>query len=179
MLPKPPDLRERRRYRFDIKRMTADCEANYVRLCSLLPGLDSADGNRGGYLCGDQRTLRIAEGGMQAALDMSVQELSRYTTMLDLHWAFDALASLEAFDAQTMRMQVRLYHDVRLAEVITMSGQRSAQASYEYPNAAMFQRDEKAQQNRLLAEWLCRCLRFGHAADSASDGSLALDVLRS
>ncbi|NNC55615.1 MAG: DUF1249 domain-containing protein [Pseudomonadales bacterium] len=174
MLLKPPDQQKRRRYRFDIKRMNADCEANYARLCRLLPALNGTQGSA--YQAGDCREFTIDSAGVQASLQVTIQALCRYTTMLNLNLKFDALATLDAFNGHAMHMQVRLYHDVRLAEVITMSGQRSALASYEYPNQAMFAPDEKAQQNAFLAEWLCRCLRFGHASNSVGNAPLALDV---
>jgi uncharacterized protein YqiB (DUF1249 family) len=37
---------------------------------------------------------------------------------------------------------------------------------YQYPNASMYQRDEKAQQNRYLGEWLSLCLSHGHSLDN-------------
>jgi uncharacterized protein YqiB (DUF1249 family) len=40
----------------------------------------------------------------------------------------------------------------------------------------MFQPDEKEQQNRFLAEWLGKCLRYGMASETCCDGPLAIDL---
>ena len=54
-----------------------------------------------------------------------------------------------------------LYHDARCAEVIEYQCAKHFNAVYPYPNAGMRQRDEKAQVNRLLGEFLAFCLRHG------------------
>lgn len=182
-LNEAPHARKSRRYRFDIKRLSADCEANYARLCSLLPGLGQIAAERG-WPAGSQRALSVGSG---AVANIDVLEQCPFTTVLQLR--FSLLGNGDTVHAQsggceegaaarvlsdvaaasTLHMQVRLYHDVRMAEVITVSGRRSALASYDYPNAAMFQPDEKAQQNRFLAEWLGRILRDGQVCDEGCD----------
>ena len=66
-----------------------------------------------------------------------------------------------AFELPTMT--VRLYHDARSAEILDVTGQRQLQGFYDYPNVAMMQPDEKAQQNRFLAEFLGVSLATGVA----------------
>ena len=63
------------------------------------------------------------------------------------------------------RLTVRLYHDARLAEVTEASPFRRVQARYPYPNSQMHQRDEKAQWNRFLGEWLAHV--HDHGRDAA------------
>ena len=58
-----------------------------------------------------------------------------------------------------------MYHDLRLAEVVTVSGRRLGLAKYEYPNELMFQPDEKVQQNLFLAELLGQFVQYGLAAE--------------
>ncbi|MBT8149178.1 MAG: DUF1249 domain-containing protein [Gammaproteobacteria bacterium] len=132
--------------------------------------------------------------GQPAELELQLAEQCRYTSTLDVHVHVRGL-ELRAWlrsdglrdDAlhkplnQTqalagVRMAVRLYHDVRLAEVIAFSGKRSALASYEYPNEVMFQPDEKAQQNRFLAEWLSHGLSHGLASHGESSNAAAFYV---
>ena len=56
-------------------------------------------------------------------------------------------------------MTVRLYHDARVAEVISSQNTGAFAASYDYPNTKMRQRNEKQMVNIFLAEWLQFCLK--------------------
>ncbi|WP_121345194.1 DUF1249 domain-containing protein, partial [Pseudomonas aeruginosa] len=60
------------------------------------------------------------------------------------------------------RLEVRVYHDARMAEVIGAEQARRLMAIYPYPNQAMHQPDEKNQLNLFLGEWLAHCLACGH-----------------
>ena len=62
-------------------------------------------------------------------------------------------------------IRIRVYHDAKSAEVIEFQNQRRFQAIYDYPNAKMRQRNEKAQINRFLSEFLAQCLNHGVAMD--------------
>lgn len=160
--------------------MSADCEANYLRLCRLLPDIvELAEFARQNTDASTKARLGdIAERRLQielstphpAELVIAVAEQCRYTTTLNVTIQLTSAqsdgvneAGLDDKLAQSSRvnLQVRLYHDVRLAEVIAFSDQRAALASYEYPNEVMFQPDEKAQQNKFLAEWLSMTLNSG------------------
>jgi len=61
-------------------------------------------------------------------------------------------------------LQVRLYHDARMAEVCVSQQISRLQPSYHYPNAKMHHRDEKEQCNHFLGEWLRFCLVHGYSA---------------
>lgn len=168
-----------RRYRFDIKRMSADCEANYARICRLMPALAGTARLAGQntdtkWAVGARRALHANIGG-GVSVDFEVVEQSRYTTLLRFGIVFEKWTE-SAVAGAGLNMLVRLYHDVKLAEVVSVSGRRSALASYSYPNEAMFQPDEKAQQNRFLSEWLGKCLRYGFASEICCDGPLVLDL---
>jgi uncharacterized protein YqiB (DUF1249 family) len=69
-------------------------------------------------------------------------------------------------DMPAPTLHVRIYHDANLAEVMGASGLRPPRPRYSYPNAGMYQRDEKAQQNRYLGEWLSLCLSLGRSLDN-------------
>jgi uncharacterized protein YqiB (DUF1249 family) len=56
-------------------------------------------------------------------------------------------------------MEVRLYHDAKVAEVLSCQRISKLEPSYEYPNLKMHQRNEKQMVNIFLAEWLQFCLQ--------------------
>ncbi|MEK1941616.1 MAG: DUF1249 domain-containing protein, partial [Pseudomonas sp.] len=60
------------------------------------------------------------------------------------------------------QLEVRVYHDARMAEVVSAENARRFRSIYPYPNAAMHQPDEKTQLNLFLGEWLSHCLACGH-----------------
>jgi uncharacterized protein YqiB (DUF1249 family) len=55
-------------------------------------------------------------------------------------------------------VQVRLYHDAKMAEVISAQNIGSLKPSYQYPNTKMYQKNEKEMVNLFLAEWVQFCL---------------------
>ena len=59
-------------------------------------------------------------------------------------------------------MVIRLYHDARVAEVISSQDIQQVQPRYDYPNVQMHHPDEKEQMNLFLKEWLQLCLRLGY-----------------
>jgi uncharacterized protein YqiB (DUF1249 family) len=59
-------------------------------------------------------------------------------------------------------LEVQVYHDARMAEVVSAEHTRRLRSIYPYPNEAMHQPDEKAQLNLFLGEWLSHCLACGH-----------------
>lgn len=59
------------------------------------------------------------------------------------------------------RMSIRLYHDARMAEVISSQDIHQVKPRYDYPNKHMHQQDEKQQINQFLNEWLHLCLAHG------------------
>ena len=60
---------------------------------------------------------------------------------------------------------LRIYHDARMAEVVSFNRHRNLRVSYDYPNQRMYQRDEKTQLNLFLGEWLSHCLEYGHTLE--------------
>ncbi|SDS23819.1 DUF1249 domain-containing protein [Pseudomonas fuscovaginae UPB0736] len=138
----------RERYRVDLVGLQAACEANYARLMRLLPEMRD-----------QQRARRIAvtQGEqMLGVLALEVLQDCPYTTTLlvrqehSLPWL------------PVPELQVQVYHDARMAEVISAEHARRFRSIYPYPNEAMHQPDEKAQLNVFLGEWLSHCLACGH-----------------
>ena len=145
------EMRGRERYRVDLSSYHADCDANYLRLCKLMPEL--ANNQSWSY--------QMPHG----TLEVAVVERSRYTTEVCLH--------ASGRDNQTDNswltpppITVRLYHDARMAEVVAVNGQGPVGGdglNFSYPNPAMHNEDERQQVNRYLSEWLAHCLANGRA----------------
>jgi uncharacterized protein len=136
-----------RRYTPDLRKMLSDCEINYHRLVRLLPKLDDEEE----WLFGVE-----AASDQLRQVSISVVERSRYTTTVAV-----AQESLLAEWVPKPTLTVRLYHDAQMAEVLSFQVNRQWSGTYDYPNAHMYQPDEKAQQNAFLGEWLEFCLRTG------------------
>ena len=138
-----------KRYTPDLRKMLSDCEINYHRLIRLLPQLDDEEKWLFGVEASSEHLRQVS---------ICVVERSKYTTTVAV-----AQESLLVDWVPKPTITVRLYHDAQMAEVLSFERNRYLRGTYEYPNAQMFQRDEKAQQNAFLGEWLEFCLRAGRA----------------
>ena len=135
------------RYRLDFPALMAQCEENYSRLQRLLALLGDDS---------DELSLVLSAGDRERTVCLPVLERCPYTTMLRL-----VMAAPHGPVPDTA-LDVRMYHDVRSAEVIGMSSHYRARARYPYPNPVMHQQDEKHQWNRFLADWLGHIQRQAH-----------------
>jgi uncharacterized protein len=110
-------------------------EASYRRLRMLAPSLDPPE----------QTAFAPAEG--LPPLYLTVLDRFRYTTVLRLTHFFD--------DGQTIAslpdVSVRVYHDARLAEAVSLRGGPAPSPPY-----------SKWEHNRFLERWLGYCLRQGY-----------------
>ncbi len=138
----------RTRYKIDLKHFLAECEANYRRLAMLFPDMAAADERRLGL-----------DGAGACEVILAVRERSAHTTLLSIYQGERGDRWLK-----TPVLVVRVYHDARLAEVTACEGERNIWPRQEYPNRRMLHRDEKAQWNRFLGEWLAICLANGFVA---------------
>lgn len=146
-------------YRVDLPAYHADCDANYLRLCKLLPEL----------ACRDHWRYQMPHG----ALELAVLGRSRYTTEVCL--SAEALAGERRWMAPP-QITVRLYHDARMAEVVAVDGRGpvgGGGVDNAYPNPRMQRADERQQTNRFLGEWLGHCL-----ANARAEFELVLDGRR-
>lgn len=172
------------KYRFDICQMTAECEANYRRLQRLLPDVAWMSAQVMARkiplpiaMASPLRRLSLsASWSTKTSLNVSfsLQQQSRFTSSLIITVDL-ALGEVASYLSPPTVMQVQMYHDIKLAEVISIAGRRASLASYDYPNDKMFLPDEKAQQNKLLAEWLERCLSQG--VESEGESKSAVDAM--
>ncbi len=145
-------------YRVNLKAQQGEAEANYLRLRRLVPriGLDQpveVELPASGWI--DERSL----------VEIRVIDQARYTETLALR-QLDAIADW----LRPLDISVRLYHDLRMAEVIRCQGQRPPWPTPPYRNLHMHHRDEKWQLNAFLGEWLKHCLRYGQVVEPAALG---------
>jgi len=146
-------LAERRRYRVDLAGHIACCEGNYARLLKLLPNLPE-----GGSWSFD---LEISPEHRWKT-DVQVVDRARYTTTVEIDQQERFLSSgTRAWGSKQLLLQVRLYHDAHMAEVLAWSRHKRLAARYDYPNSKMYLADEKAQCNQFLSEWLDNSLQHG------------------
>lgn len=138
----------RDRYRVDLLELQAACEANYLRLMRLLPQMRTSD---------EARRIAMSQGDrLLGIIVLQVLESCPYTSTVRvtqehcLPWL------------PVPQMEVRVYHDARMAEVTRAENARRFRGIYAYPNAQMHQPDEKTQLNLFLGEWLGHCLACGH-----------------
>lgn len=135
------------KYSIDLAALHATCESNYARLLQLFPAYETMN-------C---REFQLP-AGQRVRIDIT--ERCRYTTLMRVTQQGNDINYLVP-----PRFDLRVYHDARMVEVSSFQKVRQIAARYEYPNPAMHARDEKAQQNQFLCEWLAHCLRQGHSAE--------------
>lgn len=138
---------EKFRYKVDLRGYMADCDANYLRLIKLFPEYQSVS----------SRTFTLA-GCVDRVLEVTVLEHTPYTSLLMLRQR--DRCQIEWLQLPALR--VRLYHDAKVAEVVSFEDCRRPYPRYAYPNSQMHQQDEKAQWSRFLAELLAQSLAHGY-----------------
>ena len=129
-------------FKVNLRQMQALCEANYARMLQLFPN----------YETDNLREFSLGE----ARVAIEVIERCRYTTIFRV-----CQQNSEARWLGNLRMELRAYHDAGMLEVGSFQSHARMQVRYQYPNSQMHQQDEKAQQNRFLADWLRHCVHNG------------------
>ena len=130
-----------RKYVPKLANMHKVCEVNYGRLLRLLPDCDTQD-------------LQYQfEVNVSLIYTIKIIDCSRYTSTLEM-----SQKSQMGFEFLRPVVQVRLYHDAKMAEVISAQNIGSLKPSYQYPNIKMYQKNEKEMVNLFLAEWVQFCL---------------------
>ncbi|MBF7071882.1 DUF1249 domain-containing protein [Glaciecola sp. MH2013] len=132
----------RKKYVPHLPSILATCEQNYAYALRLLPDCDSESLSYQ-FQINDSLSYRI-----------TIIESTRYTSTIEMaQFTKNAPAFLQPL------MEVRLYHDAKVAEVLSCQRISRLEPSYEYPNLNMHQRNEKQMVNIFLAEWLQFCLQ--------------------
>ncbi len=104
----------------------------------------------------DNLVLSFYLAGWEGQARFQVLERAPYTTVLHVN--------LDAAWGQWLKLpefRIRIYRDVRMAEIISVNKDRHFKAIYPYPNEKMLMPDEKEQLNQLFSEWLNFCLTHG------------------
>ncbi len=121
-------------------------ECNYIRIRNLVPDID---------LMPDVVISRV-DGVLD--LHLRVIERCRFTTTFNLTYFFrDADGHFPAPD-----MQVRMYHDAQVAEVISCGRRRGQRHALYNRMHHSYTLSEKWRMNRFLQKWLGYCLLQGH-----------------
>ena len=132
-----------RKYVPKLANMHQVCEINYGRLLRLLPDCDTED---------LQYQFKV---NASLLYTIKIIECSRYTSTLEM-----SQKNQMGYEFLRPVVQVRLYHDAKMAEVISAQNIGSLKPSYQYPNTKMYQKNEKEMVNLFLAEWLQFCLKY-------------------
>lgn len=130
----------------------AECDANYIRLQQLFPDMDTEDDIRFGI-----RT-RTADG---ATVTVQITERCPFTSMVSVRVEADNDRPLIRWP----NLELRIYHDVKSAEVVRFERHQNFRFRYATPNEHMFQPDEKSQINRFLGELLTYCIEHGYSLE--------------
>jgi len=109
---------------------------------------------------GERRSYFISDF---LSYNILVDEVTRYTSLITM--TQDATIGGEKLSKYLRpKMVIRLYHDARLAEVISNQDIRQIKPRYQYPNDTMHLPDEKQQVNVFLKEWLQLSLQLGQTS---------------
>jgi len=137
-----------KRYRPHLPTLMTLCEVNYMLLLRLLADKEQL---------GQQRCFFISDF---LSYRVKVNEVTKYTTLVTINQE----ATIQGHKLTALfrpKMVVRLYHDARMAEVISNQDVNQIKPRYDYPNEKMHLPDEKQQVNYFLKEWLQLCLQLG------------------
>jgi len=143
----------RKSYQPNLVSLMTLCANNYMLLLRVLANKAAA---------GESRHFFISDF---LSYNVTILEVTRYTSLISfeqesLSASFKYIPGIVA-SAFHPRMTIRLYHDARMAEVLSTQDIRQVKPRYDYPNSQMHQQDEKQQTNQFLNEWLHLCLRLG------------------
>ena len=154
-----------RKYQPRLSSLMNLCDTNYMLLLKILADKTSV---------GEQQCFFISDF---LSYTVTIKEVTRYTSLIniaqDANLTFKSgafkLNSNELINLFRPSMIIRLYHDARMAEVISSQDIRQIKPRYDYPNIKMHHPDEKQQINLFLKEWLQLCLRLGQVNLSLSN----------
>jgi uncharacterized protein len=133
--------RVQRKYVPQLANMQAVCEHNYSRFLRVLPDCDTEDLSY---------RFTVGEGH---CYQMTILDSARYTSTISVEQISQRVPVF-----LKPKMVVRLYHDARMAEVISSQNAGTLAPSYDYPNSNMHAKNEKQMVNVFLAEWLQFCI---------------------
>lgn len=121
-------------------------ESNYVRLRRLAPALNAIEGAMTSTVAGD------------CPLHLRIEERGPYTTTFTLTYLFDSPAGQFA----DPDLQVRVYHDARLAEVLSCARWHRHEVLASIKSDLYCQLGDRWLRNVMLNKWLDYCVERGH-----------------
>jgi len=150
-------VNSRKRYQPNLVSLMTLCANNYLLLLKVQADKTKLD---------QQRHFFIND---HLAYVVTVNEITRYTSLITFEQKAFEQKELDQIATKAKnftssfhpRMIIRLYHDARMAEVISSQDIFQVKPRYDYPNKNMHQQDEKQQINQFLNEWLHLCLEHG------------------
>jgi len=138
----------KRPYSVDLADLQRNGETIYVLLGRLLPEFAEA--------C--ERAIDLGREQSGHSLLLRVIETTPYTSVIQV------VPSAKSEWIQGFEMQLRAYHDAKIAEVISCEQLHRILAKYPYPNSRMLLPDEKAQLHRFVKEWFLHVDQHGRDA---------------
>jgi len=159
--------RQSKKYHPRLSTLMNLCEINYMLLVRLLAS------NNNEEAVGDERNFLISDF---LSYSIKTLEITRYTSLVSIcqelpntkqesvkHDINSTKNDIKSQFSHLLhpKMTIRLYHDARMAEVISNQDIRQVKPRYDYPNSKMHLPDEKEQINQFLKEWLQLCLKLG------------------
>lgn len=130
-------------------------ESNYIRLGWLIPQPHSI------------QTTAISRVAGDCPLHVRIEERSRYTTTLTLTYVFDEPVS-EPAKLRDPDLQIRVYHDARLAEVQSCARWHRHEVLKSIRSGFARSLGDRWLRNVMLNKWLDYCVERGHRFDAQS-----------
>lgn len=146
---KPINLQQK--YRPNLSNLMNLSEMNYMLALRLLADKEQV---------GEVRHFFINDS---LSYTLEVHEVTRYTSLISFIQNTPPVSQAFSTIMQPV-MQLRLYHDARMVEVLSSQYMSNIKPRYDYPNENMRQPDEKQQVLLFLKEWLKLCLEQGQSA---------------
>lgn len=115
-------------------------------------------------------TVRLFSINKSLSYRISVEEVTKYTSLIHFKQCDISLSPSQGTLESSMLpyMVIRLYHDAKVAEVISSQNIKHLKARYDYPNERMHQQNEKQLTNQFLNDWLTLCLANGQVTFESS-----------
>ncbi len=173
------DMPPKKRYKVNLPEQQMTCELNYRRLLSLVPNVIELPVTSNHVLAlGDMTTV-------ETIIEISVVEQTKYTSVVHIVQYYPLQRAVSSIKNHLGHQQlylyqvdVRLYHDVAMAEVVKCQRYHQFQPRYDYPNIKMHQINEKVQLNRFLGELLIHVSRHGRVMDAGLDRLFTVNSTR-
>jgi hypothetical protein len=148
-------------YRFNLASLMGLCANNYLLSLKLLAEKLEID------------TVRLFSINESLSYRISVEEVTKYTSLIHFKQCDVSKHTSKNIIESSMlpSMVIRLYHDAKVAEVISSQNIKHLKAKYDYPNECMHQQNEKQLTNQFLNDWLIHCLANGQVNFESSWGS--------